>query len=52
MAVPTIVAGWAATRWALSAVFPWFAGTVAVACLVAAVVGAVNTRVRTGSTAA
>jgi MFS family permease len=47
MAIPTIVAGWAATRWTLSAVFPWFAGTAAVACLVAAVVGAVNTRGRT-----
>jgi MFS family permease len=46
MAVPTIVAGWAATRWALSAVFPWFAGATAVACLVAAVVGAISTRRR------
>jgi MFS family permease len=46
MAVPTIVAGWAATRWALSAVFPWFAGGTAVACLVAAVVGAISTRRR------
>jgi MFS family permease len=45
MTVPTIVAGWAATRWALSSVFPWFAGTVAIACLMAAVVGAISTRV-------
>lgn len=52
MAVPTIVAGWAATRWALSAVFPWFAGAVAVACLVAAAVGAFTTRTRTAPTAA
>jgi MFS family permease len=44
MTVPTIVAGWAATRWALSSVFPWFAGTVAFACLMAAVVGAISTR--------
>jgi MFS family permease len=44
MTVPTIVAGWAATRWALSSVFPWFAGTVAIACLMAAVVGAISTR--------
>jgi MFS family permease len=49
MAIPTLVAGWAATRWTLSAVFPWFAGTAAVACLVAAVVGAANTRVRSAS---
>ena len=39
MAVPTLVAGWAATRWELSAVFPWFAGSVAAACLIAAAVG-------------
>lgn len=39
MAVPTLVAGWAATQWDLAAVFPWFAGTVAVACLGAAVAG-------------
>jgi hypothetical protein len=44
MAVPTIVAGWAATRWSLGAVFPWFAGAVALACLAAAAVGAVTTR--------
>lgn len=35
LAVPTIVAGWAATRWALHTVFPWFAGSV---------VGAVSAR--------
>jgi hypothetical protein len=46
MAVPTIVAGWAATKWPLGAVFPWFAGAVAVACLIAAGVGAVTTRPR------
>jgi MFS family permease len=45
-AVPTIVAGWAATRWALSSVFPWFAGGTALACLVAAAVGALSTRKR------
>lgn len=39
MAVPTLVAGWAATRWDLAAVFPWFAGSVAVACLGAAIAG-------------
>jgi MFS family permease len=44
MAIPTILAGWAATRWSLDAVFPWFAGVVASACLAAAVVGLVNTR--------
>ncbi|MDX1890863.1 MFS transporter [Mycolicibacterium sp. 050158] len=44
MAVPTIVAGWAATEWPLGTVFPWFAGAVAVACLIAASVGAFTTR--------
>jgi len=44
MAVPTLVAGWAATQWDLTAVFPWFAGTVATACLGAAVAGLRNTR--------
>jgi MFS family permease len=44
MAVPTIVAGWAATQWPLSSVFPWFAGAVAAACLAAALVGSINTR--------
>lgn len=44
MAVPTIVAGWAATRWPLSEVFPWFAGAVALACLAAAGIGALSTR--------
>ena len=46
MAVPTIVAGWAATRWPLNSVFPWFAGAVAAACLTAAAVGAFTTRTR------
>jgi MFS family permease len=46
MAVPTILAGWAATEWPLSEVFPWFAYAVAVACLIAAGVGAANTRTR------
>ncbi|EHB55363.1 major facilitator superfamily MFS_1 [Mycolicibacterium rhodesiae JS60] len=40
MALPTIAAGWAATRWPLAQVFPWFAGIVALACLSAAAVGA------------
>lgn len=46
MAVPTLVAGWAATRWPLGEVFPWFAYAVAVACLIAAGVGAITTRNR------
>jgi MFS family permease len=46
MAIPTIAAGWAATRWSLATVFPWFAGAVAVACLIAAAVGAFTTRTR------
>ena len=40
MAIPTLLAGWAATTWGLSAVFPWFAGIVALACVAAAAVGA------------
>lgn len=43
MAVPTIVAGWAASHWPLAVVFPWFACAVAVACLGAAAVGAAAT---------
>lgn len=39
MTVPTLVAGWAATRWDLAAVFPWFACTVAAACVGAAIAG-------------
>jgi len=46
MAVPTLLAGWAATEWPLGAVFPWFACAVAVACLAAAGIGAVTTRSR------
>ncbi|MDV3125423.1 MFS transporter [Mycobacterium sp. 21AC1] len=45
MAVPTLVAGWAATRWHLATVFPWFAGAVALACLAAAAVGARSMRI-------
>lgn len=44
MAVPTLVAGWAATEWDLTEVFPFFAGAVAVACLGAAVAGMRSTR--------
>lgn len=40
MAVPTILAGWAATEWGLEAIFPWFAGVTALACLFAAALGA------------
>ncbi|MBL1078773.1 MFS transporter [Nocardia sp. 2] len=39
MALPTVLAGWAATTWGLNTVFPWFVGAVAVACLVAAGIG-------------
>lgn len=46
MTVPTIAAGWAATRWPLGEVFPWFAHAVAAACLVAAGVGAISSRSR------
>jgi MFS family permease len=46
MTVPTIAAGWAATRWPLGEVFPWFAYAVAAACLIAAGIGAVSSRRR------
>ncbi|NNH74977.1 MFS transporter [Nocardia uniformis] len=39
MALPTVLAGWAATEWGLTTVFPWFVGAVALACLVAAGMG-------------
>lgn len=51
MAIPTIVAGWAATRWSLDAVFPWFAGFVSLACLVAAAVGIRSNSVAAKATA-
>jgi MFS family permease len=44
MAVPTIVAGWAATTWGLAAVFPWFSLAVVGACLAAGVLGIVGVR--------
>lgn len=40
MAIPTIMAGWAATHWGLATIFPWFAAAVALACLLAAGIGA------------
>ncbi|CAM3833294.1 MFS transporter [Smaragdicoccus niigatensis] len=39
MAFPTIAAGWAATEWGLAAIYPWFAGAAAFACLGAALLG-------------
>lgn len=39
MALPTLLAGWAATRWELVVVFPWFAAAVALACVGAAAAG-------------
>jgi MFS family permease len=39
MAVPTILAGWAATEWGLAAVFPWFSLATALACVTAGVLG-------------
>jgi MFS family permease len=39
MAVPTVLAGWAATTWGLAAVFPWFTVAVAVACVAAGSLG-------------
>ena len=39
MAVPTILAGWAATEWGLAAVFPWFSLLTALACVTAGTLG-------------
>lgn len=39
MALPTILAGWAATTWGLDTVFPWFVVVVAIACFGAAALG-------------
>jgi predicted MFS family arabinose efflux permease len=39
MAVPTILAGWAATEWGLAAIFPWFSLAVALACVTAGTLG-------------
>jgi MFS family permease len=39
MAVPTILAGWAATQWSLGAIFPWFTAAVALACVAAGTLG-------------
>ncbi|MCK0438806.1 MFS transporter [Gordonia alkaliphila] len=44
MGIPTVVAGTVASRYGTAAIFPWFAGAVAVACLGAAVLGALGTR--------
>ncbi|MDH6199011.1 MFS family permease [Mycobacterium frederiksbergense] len=44
MAIPTLLAGWAATFWDLTTVFPWFAGAVSLACVIAAVIGALSRR--------
>lgn len=44
MAGPTLLAGWAATRWDLATVFPWFAAAVATACLAAAAIGGLSRR--------
>lgn len=46
MALPTVLAGWAATRWGIAAIFPWFAIAVALACAGAAVIGLRGQRVR------
>jgi MFS family permease len=50
MAVPTLLAGWAATTWELVVVFPWFAVVVATACLGAAVAGIRSARHATSDT--
>lgn len=45
MAVPTILAGWAATQWSLAQIFPWFTAGVALACLAAGALGVVSGKV-------
>ncbi|MFC6012698.1 MFS transporter [Nocardia lasii] len=44
LALPTLVAGWAATTWGIATVFPWFVVSVALACVVAALLGLRGTR--------
>ncbi|MFD6450797.1 MFS transporter [Nocardia sp. NPDC055165] len=44
MALPTLAAGWAATTWGLTTVFPWFIVGVSVACVGAALLGLRGTR--------
>jgi MFS family permease len=39
MALPTVLAGWAATEWGMATIFPWFAVVIALACVGAAVIG-------------
>ncbi|MET3962086.1 MFS family permease [Marmoricola sp. OAE513] len=46
MAVPTILAGWAATQWGLDAIFPWFTAAVALACISAGALGLLAGRSR------
>lgn len=45
MAVPTILAGWAATTWGIDAVFPWFSVATALACVTAGTLGLRSGRV-------
>lgn len=45
MALPTVVAGWAATTWGIEQVFPWFVTVVALACLGAAGLGLRRNRI-------
>jgi len=52
MAVPTVLAGWAATTWGLAAVFPWFTGAVALACVAAGSLGVRSRAAATGAPAA
>ena len=44
MAVPTILAGWAATEWGLAAIFPWFSLATALACVTAGILGVRSAR--------
>lgn len=39
LAVPTVLAGWAATTWGLAAAFPWFSLAVALMCVAAGLLG-------------
>ncbi|WP_347957407.1 MFS transporter [Gordonia aichiensis] len=46
MGIPTVIAGALSSRFGTAAVFPWFAVAVALACLVAALLGALGGRTR------
>lgn len=50
MGVPTVIAGALASRYGIAAIFPWFAGAVALGCLGAAILGLAGHRPRASET--